>query len=173
MPGLVELLKLAELLELMLLELVLLTWVLLWKLVCEPVLGSWQERQTQACFALSGFSFFPGHFGLAFARFGLIKGFRLGQTRIRFCCSLCRLLTADSVRGDCDNSGGCSVLLVLLRAKLSNMPQLLAAPMARTPSFHNHHHLPLSADNDFGDGLEALPSQTKPKRIVPVGRFGC
>ena len=38
------------------------------------------------------------------------------------------------------------------------VPQLLAAPTARTSAFHNHHHLPLSVDNGFRNCLKALPS---------------
>ena len=60
----------------------------------------------------------------------------------------------------------------LLYAKRCYMPHLLAAPTARTSSFHNHHHLPLSADDNLGDGLEVLPQQTKSKSIVPVSRPG-
>ena len=149
-------------------ESMLLAWVLMWELVCElvkkPVLDSSQERQSQACFPLSlGFFFFPGHFSPAFVRFGLIRGFRLDLTRILFCCCFCRLLTADGGRGDCGDCGkcgGCSVLQVLFGAKLCDMPQLLVAPTERASSFHDHHHLPLSADNNFRDGQEALPSQT-------------
>ena len=74
------------------------------------------------------------------------------------CCSLC---------GGC---GSCSIWWVLPRTELRNMSQQLAAPTARSSAFHDHHHLPHPANNYLRDGLEALPSQTKPEHVVPVGR---
>ena len=140
-----------------------LAWVLMSELVYvlveKPVQSSLQERQLLSPL-FGGIFFFPGHFSPAFVRPRMIRGFRLDLTRILFRCCLW-LFTTDGGCGDCDNCGscgGCSVLLVLFGAKLGYMPHLLAAPTARMPSFHSHHHLPLSADNDLGDGLEALPS---------------
>ena len=69
-----ELLGLEKLLELMLPGLMLLAWVLLWELLCAPVLRV-------LCL---GTFFFPGYLGPAFVRFGLIRGFRLDRTRIFF-----------------------------------------------------------------------------------------
>ena len=43
-------------------------------------------------------------------------------------------------------------------AELGYVPQLLAAPTARASALHNHHQLPLSADDGFGNCLKALPS---------------
>ena len=42
--------------------------------------------------------------------------------------------------------------------ELGYVPQPLAAPTARASALHNHHHLPLSAENGFGNCLKALPS---------------
>ena len=40
----------------------------------------------------------------------------------------------------------------------SFLGQLLTAPTAWASAFHNHHHLPLSADNGFRNCLKNLPS---------------
>ena len=96
-----------------------------------------------------GFLFFSGNF------YPLLHCLWLGQVRLFFtsgladggyenccCCSFC---------GDCGSCSSWSFWWLFFVAELEYVPQLLAVPTAQASAFHNHHHLPLSADN-------ALPS---------------
>ena len=107
----------------------------------------------------------------------LLHCFWLGLVRLFFTSALsdgdygsCRCC------GFCSDCGGCSswsFWRIFFGAELGYVPQLLAALTARTSAFHNHHHLPPSADDDFRNCLKALPSKAHPEHVVPVGCPGC
>ena len=114
-----------------------------------------QERQLRTYPPLfSEISFFPGYFN------PIIRFLWLGMVRLLFsCCSFtdggCGNCCFYGFCGDC---GSCSFWGILFGAELRYVPQLLTASTVQASAFHNHHHLPLSADDSFRNCLKTLPS---------------
>ena len=86
---------------------------------------------------------------LGLARFFFTPGLADGGYGSCCCCSFC---------GDCGSCSSWSFWWIFWGAEVGYVSQLLAAPIARASAFHNHHHLPPSADDGFGNCLKALPS---------------
>ena len=103
---------------------------------------------------ISFFFFFAGDFN------PIVRFLRLGLVWLLFRCSVadggCGNCCCCGFCGDCGSCSSWSFWWILLGAKLRYMPQLLTAPTARASAFHNHHYLPLSADNGFRNCLKTV-----------------